>query len=717
MGFAKWSGSTAWPKDLARWQGWKAGTGLQAEHFPAFDIDVADEAMAEMIADLVIDRAGDAPARTGRPPRRLLPYRTTAPITKRRLAFTLPGSDETHAVELLGAGQQYVIDGVHPKTAQPYTWNRPLPAAAALHAIDAVTVDAVLAEICALVELFGGEIVSESRPSVKREEGVNQHSLLAPSEDAIAAVLDAAGNDADYDTWIKIGVAIKAASAGSDRGREIWCDWSALYDENAEDEAAKRWDSFSPPYTIGWPFLQRWAAERGVNTAQHEFDEVPADSEKPVDIFGDDALAALFSRYVWVHTQARAYDTETREVIDREQFNVRNNNVGDPADNKKCAWSQWRRDPARLRQVNNTTYRPGLSAFITEESGECVNTWRPALLQPAFGATDADVKSWLDHARYLYPDDFERNTLLDWLAFVIQCPTLKPNWAVLMGSLEQGIGKDLLVQPVIAALGRHNVGEIGAEQVIGRFNGWCENRRLVIVQEMESFGTRSTADKLKPLTAPLPAYIEIEKKGINSYSIPNTFAMLFFSNNENAMQISDEDRRYFIAWSNAKPRPSEYYGALAEWYSAGGAEKVAGWLLARDLTGFKKCVRPPMTEQKRVMQALSKTQVEAWVAAHLRDATGPLACDLICPAHLAEQLPANIGTKGLTPERMASVLRRAGLVKLRRVRLAGDGGMTQHTLYAARNAENYLEWSEAQLSETYARQREDMDPFKTPVAA
>jgi hypothetical protein len=101
-------------KDAKQWQSWGASVGLQGRTFPGLDIDVEDAALASLITELARDCLGFAPvrSRTGFP-RRLLMYRAAEPLKKRRLAFTYQG--EKQAVELLGLGQQYVVEGGHPK--------------------------------------------------------------------------------------------------------------------------------------------------------------------------------------------------------------------------------------------------------------------------------------------------------------------------------------------------------------------------------------------------------------------------------------------------------------------------------------------------------------------------------------------------------------------------------------------------------------------------
>jgi putative DNA primase/helicase len=123
---------TNWPTapiDINAPASWKAtypdatNTGIRTKHTPAVDIDIHDADMAEQIEN-VLRACFPQQAllvRFGQPPKRLIPFRCETPFTKIMVRFRAP--DETiHKVEVLGAGQQFIADGVHPDTGKDYTW-------------------------------------------------------------------------------------------------------------------------------------------------------------------------------------------------------------------------------------------------------------------------------------------------------------------------------------------------------------------------------------------------------------------------------------------------------------------------------------------------------------------------------------------------------------------------------------------------------------------
>jgi hypothetical protein len=102
-------------------------TGILADQVAAVDVDVPVLPLAEEIVHCIERRLGPTPlVRIGRAPKILLVYRRETPHPK---LFTpelyLPDGCKVGIkvqVEVLGKGQQFVADGIHPDTRKPYTW-------------------------------------------------------------------------------------------------------------------------------------------------------------------------------------------------------------------------------------------------------------------------------------------------------------------------------------------------------------------------------------------------------------------------------------------------------------------------------------------------------------------------------------------------------------------------------------------------------------------
>jgi putative DNA primase/helicase len=99
-------------------------TGIRTRYCPGFDIDIRDQDVADQVEQALLNmipNGGTILKRTGLPPKRLIPLRCRKPFKKVSATFKAP--DETvHKVEVLGDGQQFVAEGIHETTQQPYRW-------------------------------------------------------------------------------------------------------------------------------------------------------------------------------------------------------------------------------------------------------------------------------------------------------------------------------------------------------------------------------------------------------------------------------------------------------------------------------------------------------------------------------------------------------------------------------------------------------------------
>src|SRR5262245_34593488 len=101
FGYKGWRKSKHKRKDLINFQRWGAGVGLRADGFNGGDIDVSNEEIAADIQQIAFDNLGLAPVRyRDNSPKRLLMYKATSVLHKRRIAFR-DGAGIVHAVEWL----------------------------------------------------------------------------------------------------------------------------------------------------------------------------------------------------------------------------------------------------------------------------------------------------------------------------------------------------------------------------------------------------------------------------------------------------------------------------------------------------------------------------------------------------------------------------------------------------------------------------------------
>ena len=344
---------------------------------------------------------------------------------------------------------------------------------------------------------------------------------------------------------------------------------------------------------------------------------------------------------------------------------------------------------------------------MDEDEGLCVNVWKPGDFTPE-EVVDADVALWLEHMAYVVEDERERTVLFDWLAMVVQREDQKPNWQIVWGSTHFGVGKDIALEPLRVALGGRNVRTVNADAVLSPRTDWFENARLIIVSEMKSYGKKELENKLRTYTASPPHYVPISKVYCPLYEVPNIAGLIFLTNETHAVPLPKGDRRYFVTWSEVLPREPAYYATLGAWLEAGGARKVASWLVARDIAAFNHRAPPPMTAAKEEMQGASMSPLEAWIEDGIADQEGPFSTDLVEISDLLARVPKDFKWGG-TPRRLSQMLKKAGAVRYERVRLGdtlSSNGATRGILFSVRRHEMYRDLPGNVLVELFWQQRD-----------
>jgi hypothetical protein len=291
--------------------------------------------------------------------------------------------------------------------------------------------------------------------------------------------------------------------------------------------------------------------------------------------------------------------------------------------------------------------------------GALVNTWVPSELEPDTSATDADVVPYVDHVRYLC-GEVHAEHFLNYVGYMLQNPNDKINHAILIKSRKHGVGKGLLLEPIFACLGMHNVKEVGPNDIASSFNSWADKTKLVVVEEMHAFDRKDTMQKLKGLISAPPTEIRINRKGMPEYSIPNILSMVFFSNLEAPLHLEEGDRRFWIVDSDVDPREELYYDRLTKWYRTGGNAKVFGWLLKRDVSSFSAKGHAPSTDAKREMIALSRAPLEAWVKDGIDGREGVWDRDFVTLGELLPFAPETGRSQRADETRLSVAMRAAG---------------------------------------------------------
>ena len=350
--------------------------------------------------------------------------------------------------------------------------------------------------------------------------------------------------------------------------------------------------------------------------------------------------AEWYERFAYIMSDDAYFDMMERREIMRKSFNavfahIPCKSIHGEGKTKVAASVCYdeNRQAKGARTLQGVTYAAGESVLATMDGAVYGNRWRDA--RPA--TAEGDASRWLDHVERLIPEQFEREHVLDVLAYKLQHADRKINHAVLHGGLP-GSGKDTLYAPFLWAIGRSNVSIVKNEELSSSW-GYALEAEVMVINELrqaEARDRRAMENVLKPIIAAPPEYLPVNRKGLHPYNALNRIWVLCFSNERAAISIPSNDRRWFCVWSDL-PRmdPPERGQQMWRWFHAGGFEAIAAWMYQRDISAFNPAAAPPVTEYKLSLIANGQSPAESILCEMIRAREGPFEAGVItAPFHV-----------------------------------------------------------------------------------
>ena len=223
------------------------------------------------------------------------------------------------------------------------------------------------------------------------------------------------------------------------------------------------------------------------------------------------------------------------------------------------------------RSTNHREYRQiGYWPDDHDRPAKSYNLWRGWGAEPKRG----DWSIVHDHILNIIADGDKDNAsyILDWCAHIVQRPWEKPGVALVLKG-KKGTGKTLLTHILARVIGRQNaLITADGEGLFARFN-WHVADKLLIGAEEAFFGNkRDLNDRLKHLLT--GDEIEVEQKFGHRISMRSMHRMIMTSNHANVIEMSDDERRFFVCEVSDKRRGDDSYFAPL-WRVANGEDDVA----------------------------------------------------------------------------------------------------------------------------------------------
>lgn len=744
---AKWQDLRSTKGDLNRWLNdghEECGAGILTFGTPAVDIDCLDEDVsAEMIAWIEDEFFIQPPRRYGKRPKSLLLFRTEHNFRKLKSGvWEDPMFGETHAVEILGDGQQFVAFGIHKDTRQPYQWENGDPTTIPVDELPLLTEEMAQQIIDKFDEIaaregwekksdrvlqratYGGEADPDDDDSWDRD--VLMPPLEVETDELRAILLAIPNNEAHYDTWCNIGMALYHQYGGDEKGFELWCEWAEQSDKHDLKTARFKWKSFDHHGKRSTPVTARTIYKLARDAAKDA-------SEKMLLEFTTDFLEAS-SPEEWNDVVRRVRESELEQVQRRQLENVARTQhqavtrlaeirrgVPDdkakgititaaevrkqlsykPSRDKMPWWMEgWVYDDSKdvyvnlktkievsekgfnanydrfIQQVNESygasfssgseaalkyfnlkvvqgvRYEPGAGDIFIDAGRSFANSYRediipaiPTVVQPRDKIAVNRVKN---HIKHLLPEEKEARMFLDWMAYVVQNPGMRVNYAVVLQGT-QGDGKSFFRCLMETVMGLQNVRVMKAKSLESDFNSWAIGQCVTAIEEIRLSGHNryEILNNLKDQVT--NNHIEVHAKGMNQYVAKNTTNYLLFTNFKDALPIDDNDRRYLVLQSRWQSRDmldefeqanEDYYEKLYESLemSPGGLRK---WLVEDHVVSdiFNPKGKAPITIARQEMIKTSKPEFTQAVEDIVLQKFAPgVNADFIVGSHLREAM-------------------------------------------------------------------------------
>lgn len=398
----------------------------------------------------------------------------------------------------------------------------------------------------------------------------------------------------------------------------------------------------------------------------------------------------------WVHVSHgnNFYNKKSRRSMSIEAFNSAfNRHMLTPTERREgkaypeTRASDFALNVVEIETVQNTIYMPGEDDEFTYNGQPVVNTYsdRNVPAQPdKYTRADREAIATVEaHFTHLFINERDRTILLDAMAFIVQNPGKRINFAFMIQGTEKD-GKTILSGLMASVLGPDNVRNVMAGMLEEKYTAWAEGSQAIFVEEIKLHGHNrfDVLNKVKPLIT--NALVSIRKMQTDVYEAPNTASYFLFTNFPDALPVDENDSRYFIMFTrwqsqdaiNAflKTDPDYYTRLFAAIENHPGA--LRRWLLSREISAdFKPNARAPESTGKTAMIGYNRTEEEECVLDIIANAPSTqLTNHILNVSHLSEAM-GDKGTAAPYGRAMNALLIKLGFRRLHRIRDAASGNL------------------------------------------
>lgn len=344
----------------------------------------------------------------------------------------------------------------------------------------------------------------------------------------------------------------------------------------------------------------------------------------------------FFAGCVYVVSLHKVFVPATGDLLDKARFDVVYGGHVFPIDNQNekvtdSAFDAFTRSRVfAAPRVAKCCFRPEhpSGAIVQEDGRAMVNTYLPIDTK----RIDGDPTPFLAHLAKMLPDPGDRETLLHYMASMVQNPGRKFQWWPVIQGVE-GNGKTLLDRIMSFCIGHrysHLVNPEAMAKTGNQFNSWVQGNLYLGVEEIYVNNRRDFLDSFKATVT--NDRVPLEGKGTNQETGDNRINGLLFTNHKDAVPINVDSRRYSIFYTAQQSAADlfrdgmggNYFPDLYDWFYGRGSHAGQGpnygaavingflrrYVLRAELDPAQQCVRAPSTTSTSLALRLSLGRAE-----------------------------------------------------------------------------------------------------------
>jgi|GEM_PF-2787339 len=486
-----------------------------------------------------------------------------------------------------------------------------------------------------LVAAFDGDVVEDTDFFKETDDGPKEPFLCAKVFSALRAI----DPDCEYDTWLKLGMAIHHASSGNKLGYKIFHEWSKRGDKYNANDWPQKWKTFKQ---TGENIVQIGTLYRIAKEFSWDGNYV---SDGPAAGFyikyeRDNVFKDLNIRYGFVASGSRPRIVSMRQndvgewyFVLQEPKTLEALHANDliPAvwatpsgqfrfgfKNKFAEWLKWkgRRTYDRLEFMPDKNLAIDLSDPYSLPNTKVFNTYLGLVNSGAAGNWDTIYQHMLEV--WCQGNEEALDYVLNWLANMFQYPGRPAGTCVVVKSDRQGVGKNIIADIIVNALGIHGVTLSTSKHITGSFNSIMAESVFTVLAEAVWAGNFDAKSFLK--SAITDPWIISEKKFEDARKIRNCTHLMCLSNEQWVVPVEPGDRRYFILnCDNKYAQHYEYFDILADRIKDGEGDAFIHHLRNRDISKFNRFEIPYIEDEVKLENMeRSFNDIEAFILEALR---------------------------------------------------------------------------------------------------